>query len=279
MCRWLAYTGSPALLYDLIFAPKHSLVIQSLHSTMGKEITNGDGFGVGWYGIGEVPALYRNVEPAWQDRNMLDLSKHIESTAVFAHVRAASAGVSTVQQTNCHPFRCGQWLWMHNGSIRNFAAIKREMMFFIDPKYFNEIEGTTDSEAFFYLALTFGLEEDPPTAVARAVGWIIKKSNEAGTEFPVQMTVATTNGSRIWAFRYSCEGNSRSLFYSTDKESLRDSFEDPEMGNRFGDNTRFIVSEPLGDIPGAWNPVPESSCVFVSSSSLEITPFLPIFDD
>jgi glutamine amidotransferase len=33
-----------------------------------------------------------------------------------------------VQQTNCHPFRHGRWLWMHNGFIGGFAAIKRDLV-------------------------------------------------------------------------------------------------------------------------------------------------------
>ena len=39
--------------------------------------------------------------------------------------------------------------------------------------------------------------------------------------YPVQMTVATTDGESVWAFRYSSEGKSRSLFYSTDVAKLR----------------------------------------------------------
>ena len=132
MCRWLAHHGAPQLIYDLLFSQKHSIVVQSLHSTMGAEATNGDGFGVGWYGIGDEPAQYRSVEPAWHDRNMKDLSKHIMSPTVFAHNRAASPGVSTVQQTNCHPFRYGQWLWMHNGVLRGFASIKRDLVLRVD---------------------------------------------------------------------------------------------------------------------------------------------------
>ena len=45
MCRWLAYTGSPVLVHDLLYRPTHSLIVQSLNSTMGAETTNGDGFG------------------------------------------------------------------------------------------------------------------------------------------------------------------------------------------------------------------------------------------
>ena len=281
MCRWLAYHGAPQLIYDLLFSQKHSIVVQSLHSTMGAEATNGDGFGVGWYGIGDEPAQYRSVEPAWHDRNMKDLSKHIMSPTVFAHNRAASPGVSTVQQTNCHPFRYGQWLWMHNGVLRGFASIKRDLVLRVDSKYFNSIEGTTDSEVFFYLALTFGLEEDPPTAVAKAVGFISKLASENGVEFPVQMTVATTNGKDLWAFRYSSEHKSRTLFYSTDKATLKQLY--PEFNNtvfaRLDDQSRAIVSEPLSDLPGVWNAVPESTCISIHNGSADLTPFEPIYEE
>ena len=50
MCGWLAYSGSPVKLDDLLYKPVHSLVMQSKHARMGVETTNGDGFGVGWYG-------------------------------------------------------------------------------------------------------------------------------------------------------------------------------------------------------------------------------------
>ena len=55
MCRWLAYTGSPVLLTDVLYTPVHSLIDQSLHSRLGAETTNGDGFGVGWYDAAPGP--------------------------------------------------------------------------------------------------------------------------------------------------------------------------------------------------------------------------------
>ena len=55
MCRWLAYSGSPLALEQLLYAPEHSLIVQSLHSQLGAEETNGDGFGVGWYGEQPTP--------------------------------------------------------------------------------------------------------------------------------------------------------------------------------------------------------------------------------
>ena len=138
---------------------------------------------------------------------------------MFAHIRASSG--SPVQQTNCHPFRHGRWLWMHNGVIRDFHEVKRDLVLAVDPSLYPEIEGSTDSEVFFYLALTFGLEDDPPAAVEAAVGLIEEIGRRHGVEHPIQMTVATTDGTRVWAFRYSSERDSRSLFYSTDVPTLR----------------------------------------------------------
>ena len=165
MCRWLAYSGSPVSIETLLFKPEHSLIDQSLHSKLGATTTNGDGFGIGWYGIGSSPGVFHSTEPAWNDRNLRELSRHIRSHLVFAHIRASSG--SPVQQTNCHPFRYGRRLWMHNGVIRDFHKLKRDLVLAIDPELYPFVEGSTDSETLFYLAETFGLEEDAP----QAGGW------------------------------------------------------------------------------------------------------------
>ena len=106
MCRWMAWLGQPVLIEELLFKTQHGIVDQSLHSRMGAEPTNGDGFGLGWYGAGEGPGVYHCVAPAWGDANLRELAAHIESPLFMAHVRAAIG--SPVQQTNCHPFRHGQ---------------------------------------------------------------------------------------------------------------------------------------------------------------------------
>jgi predicted glutamine amidotransferase len=273
MCRWLAYSGSPVLLEDLLFKPRHSLIDQSLHARLGAETTNGDGFGVGWYGVGDTPGVYRSVEPAWNDRNMRDMAGHIASPLVFAHVRASSG--TAVQQTNCHPFRHGRWLWMHNGLIREFATVKRDLVVEVDPDLFPEIEGHTDSEVLFFLALTFGLEDDAPTAVARAVGLVEEVGRRHGVEHPIQMTVATTDGTRVWAFRYSSEGRSRSLFFSTEVTTLRMLYPDNELLQGLGDETRIVVSEPLGNLQGAWNEVPEGTWGVIQPGRDELNGFSP----
>jgi len=273
MCRWLAYSGTPVLLEELLLRPAHSLIDQSLHSRLGVETTNGDGFGVGWYGEGETPAVFKGVEPAWNDRNLRELAAHVRSGHVFAHIRASTG--TPVQQTNCHPFRHGKWLWMHNGSIARFHDVKRDLLLTVDPSLYLDIEGSTDSEAFFFLALTLGLEDDPPAAVERAVGTIEHVGLTHGIEHPIQMTVATTDGRTVWAFRYSSEGKSRSLFFSTRVDTLKAQYPDNPVLHQLSDETRLVVSEPLGDLAGAWNEVPESSYGVVQQGQDELRPFTP----
>ena len=273
MCRWLAYSGSPVLIEDLLYKPQHSLIDQSLHSQLGAETTNGDGFGVGWFGVGQTPGVFHSVEPAWNDRNLRELAGHVRSPLVFAHIRASSG--SPVQQTNCHPFRHGRWLWMHNGVIRDFHAVKRDLVLAVDPSLYPSIEGSTDSEVFFFLALTLGLEDDPPAAVEAAVGLIEETGRRHGVENPIQMTVATSDGTNVWAFRYSSENKSRSLFYSTDVATLRLLHPELEVLKELSDESRLIVSEPLRDLPGVWNEVPESSWGVIRTGQDELHTFTP----
>ena len=274
MCRWLAYSGSPILLEELLYKPDHSLIDQSLHARLGVETTNGDGFGVGWYSAKtDTPAIFRSIEPAWNERNLRELAGHVTSPLFLAHIRASTG--TPVQQTNCHPFRHGRWLWVHNGLVRDFVHLKRELALAVDESLYSSIEGSTDSELLFYLALTHGLEDDPPGAVERMVGLVEEVGRRHGIEHPIQMTIATTDGKSVWAFRYSSEGRSRSLYYSTDIRTVREMYPERPRLQEVSDETRIIVSEPLVDLVGAWNEVPESSYGVVQEGQDELHEFRP----
>src|SRR5215831_18287418 len=143
MCRWLAYSGTPIRLEELLYKPKHSLIDQSSHAQQGVETTNGDGFGVGWYGDDGTSALFRGVGPAWSDGNLRELAHATTSPLFLAHVRASTG--TAVQQTNCHPFRYGNWLWVHNGAIKDFPLIKRDLVLAVDPDLYPAMAGSTDS--------------------------------------------------------------------------------------------------------------------------------------
>jgi predicted glutamine amidotransferase len=270
----MAYSGEPILVEDWLFKPQHSLIDQSLHARLGVETTNGDGFGIGWYGMGAEPAVFRSVEPAWNDRNLREIAAQIRTPLLFAHVRASTG--TPVQRSNCHPFRHGHWLWMHNGVLSGFREIKRDLVTAVDPSLYPDIEGSTDSEVLFFLALTFGLSEDPFTAVARAVGLVERIAGDHHIAHPVQMTVATTDGESVWVFRYSSERKTRSLFFSTEVAEVRALYPEVDLLHQLGPEARFVVSEPLRDLPGAWNEMPESSAGVVRPGQHEIRPFRPL---
>jgi predicted glutamine amidotransferase len=274
MCRWLAYCGKPVRMDKVLYGPQHSLIEQSLNSRLGAETTNGDGFGIGWYGRDGTPGVFKSMEPAWNDRNLRDLSTHIESPLFIAHIRATSG--TPVQQTNCHPFRYGKWLWAHNGVVHEFPKVKRDLVLAVDPSLYPSIEGSTDSEVLFFLALTLGLEDDPPAAVEQAIGLVEQIGHAHGVEFPFQGTIATTDGERLWGFRYSSEGHSRTLYYSSLYDTLRAMYPGDERLLDFDEETRIVVSEPLGDLPGVWNEVPEASWGVVQPGQDELHPFRPV---
>lgn len=276
MCRWLAYSGQPIRLEDVIFKPEHSLIDQSLSSIDSDTTTNGDGFGVGWYDEYELPGLYKHIQPAWNDPNLRDLCAHIVSPMFLAHVRAATASLS-IQQTNCHPFRYGRWLFMHNGSIREFGRMKRELAMGVSEDFFPEIKGTTDSELMFYLALTFGLESDVHEAVARMVGFVEEVGFAKGIQYPIRMTLGIADGEKIYGVRYSTEHNSQTLFHSRSIAAMRE-FAPPELRDRlarYSEEDRAIVSEPLTELAGPWKEVPESMFLTVENGEVHHESFAP----
>jgi predicted glutamine amidotransferase len=271
MCRWMAYSGNPVLLEDFLFNSTNNLIDQSMSSRSRETPTNGDGFGVGWYGLREQPGLFRSIRPAWNDFNLRDLAAQIESRLFFAHVRATS--LATIQETNCHPFRYRNWLFVHNGEIAGMDVLRRDLLMAVDPKYFNHILGTTDSELMFYLALTFGMERDVPRALARMTAFVEETGRTHGVGEAMWMTVGVSDGNRLWAARYASDGDAPTLFHSRDLEHLIAI--NPELERHFRPGARAIVSEPIGRFAEAWVPVPQGAMVEVSGSDIAVRPFGP----
>ncbi|HEX6582332.1 MAG TPA: class II glutamine amidotransferase [Thermoleophilaceae bacterium] len=270
----MAWHGQPVLIEELLFKTQHGIVDQSLHARMGAEPTNGDGFGLGWYGSGEGPAVYRSISPAWSDANLRELAAHTQSPLFLTHVRAAIG--SPVQETNCHPFRRGRWLFVHNGYLADFHLVRRDLMLAVDPGLFAEVNGSTDTEVVFHLALTLGLEDDPIAALERTVGVVESTADARGVEGAVQATFGVSDGESLWAVRYSTEGRARSLFASADVETVRRLHPDNPRFERLGADDRLIVSEPFSDLPGVWREIPEATAVTVRHGGvLEERPFRP----
>ena len=277
MCRWVAYLGNAVSPQELLYEPEHSLIQQSKYSKLYEEGVNGDGFGLAWYGKHGTPGIYRNTAPAWSDRNLREICAQVEAEIFIAHVRATTG--TPVQQTNCHPFRYGRWIFVHNGYLDAYERVRRELLMAVDPSLFMNIEGTTDSELLFHLALTFGLEREPLLALERMAGFVEAVGERHGIAEPLQMTLGVSDGQQVYAVRYASGPIVNSLYVSASVDAVRALYPERERLQHVPPNARAIVSEPLIHLPGAWLEVPVSTALIVRHSSIESIPFMPIEPD
>ncbi len=238
MCRWIAYRGETIALEHYVTSPAHSLIEQSIRALESTAATNGDGFGLGWYGEHPEPGLYREVRPAWSDENLRYLCRHIRSHLFFAHVRSATGTPTT--RPNCHPFACGRWLFMHNGLIGSWPRVRRQVEALIPDEYYASRIGTTDSEAVFLAILGAGANQDPIGATVRTLATITDIVNAGGHAEPLRFTAALADGQNLYAFRYAANDAANTLYYRVD------------------DGDVVVVSEPLDRDRSIWIPVPEN---------------------
>ncbi|TBW35110.1 class II glutamine amidotransferase [Siculibacillus lacustris] len=243
MCRLLAYTGRPILLEDLVCRPDHSLIHQALAAQEARTVTNGDGFGIGWYGERPIPGCYRETLPAWSDENLRSICAQVRSGLFFAHVRATTE--AAVARVNCHPFVHDRFMFMHNGQIGGHRQIRRKVEALIPDELYSARAGSTDSESIFLAALGQGLETDPVGAIARALRLVLELQKEAGITEAFRFAACFTDGDRLWAFRWS-----------SDREM-------PTLYLRGRDEGTVVVSEPIDGCGGGdWSEVPR--CGWVS---------------
>ena len=143
----------------------------------------------------------------------------------------------------------------------------------VAPEFFGNILGTTDSEVMFHLALTFGLESDPPGALARMAGFIEKVARDHGIPQPLWMTVGVSDGKTLYGVRYASDNDAPTLFHSPDVQDIYKL--NPAVAGLFGDSAHVIISEPAGKFPELWAEIPQGSLVIVRGGDIETRPFQP----
>lgn len=255
MCRWAAYRGEPLYLEELVSSPAHSLIEQSHCATRAKTSTNGDGFGIAWYGDHPEPGRYRDILPAWSDCNLKSIARQIRSPLFLAHVRAATGGGT--RRDNCHPFVHGCWSFMHNGQIGDFEHLRRPMEATLDNDLYSARTGSTDSELLFLLAMQFGLERDPLGAFAEALSFVERQAGKLGLKPHIRFTAAFTNGHDLYAVRYATDWKAPTLYAAP-------------MGDGRG---YCIVSEPLNDDIDTWVEIPDGTAVVLGDTGVDVRLF------
>ena len=257
MCRLAAYLGEPLFLEELIAKPEHSLMRQSLRADQAKAVTNGDGFGIGWYGDRAEPGVYREVMPAWSDDNLLALSQTLSSRLFFAHVRAATAG--GIARQNCHPFRHGKWLFMHNGQIGGYGALRRTLESWLPDSLYAERRGATDSELLFLLALG-RIEQGAAADVAMlsVLDDTMALMQKRGVEAPLRFAAVLADGECLHAFRFASDGKPPTLYLRRCKGGT------------------IIASEPLREAEAGWQLLADGAVVTVDGSGCRVSEELAV---
>jgi predicted glutamine amidotransferase len=263
MCRWIAYAGPEIYLEDLLFNQENSIVRQSLAARESIFTTNGDGFGVAWYGRRTAPGLFKDILPAWNDSNLRSLASQIQTRRFFAHVRATTG--TSVTRTNCHPFTWRNWAFMHNGQIGNWGLCRKDVEGSIAAEFYPQRQGTTDSEALFLLALSHGLADDPIGGIKRAIRQVLDTMERCSAIEPFRASIALTDGRSVWAFRVSSDGRAPSLYFGTPSTRAIEEGVNP---------VNTIASEPLDSNSENWIPVDESTVLHWTDEGLVQSRFL-----
>lgn len=137
MCRLLAFTSlERKSFYDVIGSEFQSFVDLSAEHK--------DGWGIGYEG-----GVIKDLQAAKESDLLNQTGRELETSGALLHLRLASKGI-TVDIDNNHPFTHGTTTFMHNGTIRPGNTALQ----FVDEKYKSFIQGTTDSELFFYAVLS-----------------------------------------------------------------------------------------------------------------------------
>ena len=299
MCRMCALISDEAvLLADILLRPRMSLVHQSYAARERRALPQGvspsmayqqpclnaDGFGVGWYAQqAPLPCVFTSLKPAWNDPNLRNLSDEVRSPLIFAHIRAAGPS-SSVNESACHPFKAGRFLFAHNGLVGNFTQIRRQLLASLNEYAFGITleHACIDSVVAFGIFLTeLGVSSDEDAMVERtadslcgALSRTVLRLTQAAAEFGAEeslLNLMVTDGERIVACRYGTAGDSTetelgaTLYLSVGSRWLADP-EDPQTfrmkkGADIKCCTAILSSEPLTPIREEWLPIAPNSIV------------------
>jgi glutamine amidotransferase len=104
-------------------------------------------------------------------------------------------------------------------------------------------------------------------------GFVETVGQGAGIESPLRMTVAVSDGQRIFAVRYGSGGRAPTLFHNRSTNALK------EVGGQraeIPDDAIVVLSEPLDHISDHWQEIPPSTLLVIEDQQVTSEPFEPI---
>jgi glutamine amidotransferase len=195
-----------------------------------------DGWGVARFD-GKAPWLETSVRRADGCERFGALGVEIATTSLLAHIRLASVG--SVTEQNSHPFFADGWAFMHNGTLKRFAEHRPQLEQLLSPERRAALRGDTDSERCFGLFLTLLAGRSSLDDVTRSLVGVMRAVEKIFPE--ASMNFIASDGQRLVATR-----RGRTLY----------------TAQRAG--ARFVASEHLWD-DETWQSVPEEGVVAIDA--------------
>ena len=184
MCRLFGLSAAPHQVrasFWLLESPD-SLVVQSR--------SNPDGTGLGYFDEDSRPVLDKEPLPAYADQAFAREAKQIASTTFVSHIRFATTGGRTVENT--HPFAMDDRVFAHNGVIQKLDQLEQRV-----GDEMRLVHGDTDSERYFALMTKeIRASGDVAAGIASAVRWV------AATLPLYSLNFVLPTRDELWAFRY-----------------------------------------------------------------------------
>jgi glutamine amidotransferase len=268
MCRFVAFMGkNPILLNELLEKPNNSLIHQSRDAREGTLGLNGDGFGMAWYDheIEAEPGIFKSIQPAWNDNNLKHLASKIKSNCFLGHVRASTIG--DVVLNNCHPFSYKQYAFVHNGTIRGFEKIRKNMICSLSDDLFGEVKAQTDSEHLFFLIMQ-QLKDNSQISLEQAVIQTFQiineyQCNDDETHFS-RLNIAITDGKQLFVSRFVTKNQEALSLYYALGHAIDESDDEQLMIEGKKNGAVIVASEPLTDYAKEWQEVPVNHFLVVN---------------
>lgn len=249
MCRHLAYLGPSVTVADLLLTPEHSLLEQTWAPAdmRGSGSVNADGFGFGWYderpdGHGDA-RRYRRAVPMWADGSLPDLAGTIRTGALLAAARNGTTGMP-VTETACAPFRHGRWLFSHNGVVMGWPSTVQGLAARLPAADLMRLEAPTDSALLWAVALRRLVEGASPESVVETLTVEVAQA-APGSRLNLLLTDGVTAVASTW-------GHSLSVLE--------------------GPGSVTVCSEPFGEAPDAWQPVPDRHLLVMTAAGAKTRP-------
>lgn len=222
MCRLFGFKS-------IIKSKVHSSLLHAENALGIQSVDHPDGWGVCYY-IGNSPHVIKADKPAMDCDIFKKVSGVVSSHTVLAHIRKSTIG--QVSPLNTHPFQFGNWVFGHNGNIKEFSNKKESLTELISETFKPYILGTTDSEIIFYILLSElekkenlfsskikyeSIKEACASGIERIIDVIGELSENSSPPDESFLTFILTNGDNLVAFN-----GGKDLYYSTYKSKCPD---------------------------------------------------------